>query len=436
MVCSACRFDSIRALRMIENIHSKLYEDDSKDNVGVIGCKSKTGNSKNMKQGEGNMERCPICGSSFREAERICSACGYDASVDWTRYPTFVYVKTIQNVSLKKKTELTMNAQEVQQRVQERIRKIQTEKQERVQKSERNYELEEVEKPRKGLHFVEKGVCGTSATWTLYANGVMWIKGEGAMRNYNRFGALITNMPWKKFRDKITAVVIDKGITTVGSCAFLECENLSRIWIDDTVQELCDWAFSDCKNLRAVRMSSRTQSIGYSAFLNCESLADIRLPQTLQAIKSIAFENNKALEYIDIPAGVTSIGAGAFSKCSLETVMLPEKIERLEDRVFEGCTKLRNVSLPNEIKHIGWKAFSGCRALRQIVIPASVSKIKTCAFEYCTKLETVVIQGENCEIKTCAFGNCRSLKTVVLQGENCKIENGAFRNCPANIYWE
>ena len=122
--------------------------------------------------------------------------------MDWTRYPTFVYVKTIQNVSLKKKTESTINAQEVQQQVQERIRKIQTEKQERVQKSERNYELEEVEKPRKGLHFVEKGVCGTSATWTLYANGVMWIKGEGAMRNYNRFGALITNMPWKKFRTR------------------------------------------------------------------------------------------------------------------------------------------------------------------------------------------------------------------------------------------
>lgn len=76
------------------------------------------------------MERCPICGGSFRDKEWICSACGYDASADWMRYPTFVYLKAIQNVSLKKKMEPTMNAQEVQQRVQKRIRKIQTEKRE------------------------------------------------------------------------------------------------------------------------------------------------------------------------------------------------------------------------------------------------------------------------------------------------------------------
>lgn len=34
------------------------------------------------------MERCPICGGLFRDKERICLACGYDASADWTRYPT------------------------------------------------------------------------------------------------------------------------------------------------------------------------------------------------------------------------------------------------------------------------------------------------------------------------------------------------------------
>lgn len=80
---------------------------------------------------------CPVCKTQLADKISQCTVCGYDASVDWTRYPTFVYVKTIQNVSLKKKTESTMNAQEVQQRVQERIRKIQTEKcemREQVQK--------------------------------------------------------------------------------------------------------------------------------------------------------------------------------------------------------------------------------------------------------------------------------------------------------------
>lgn len=75
------------------------------------------------------MERCPICGGSFRDKEWICSACGYDTSADWTRYPTFVCLKTIRRTTLKK-AESSMNAQEVQQQVQKRIRKIQTEKRE------------------------------------------------------------------------------------------------------------------------------------------------------------------------------------------------------------------------------------------------------------------------------------------------------------------
>lgn len=436
MVCSACRFDSIRALRMIENIHSKLYEDDSKDNVGVIGCKSKTGNSKNMKQGEGNMERCPICGSSFREAERICSACGYDASADWTRYPTLTQGRKMphrQNIMpAKKKLDdyCFQSGQENSTRQDPNAwisfgnsasvnTSAQSGKQLEIpeQKNERNYDsccnLEELEERRKSSLVVGKGVCGTSAKWTLYIDGALWISGYGAMKDYNVFGALITNMPWKKFRNEIISVVIDEGITAVGGCAFSGCTKLNRVWMANTVQKLHCFAFSDCRNLKDVHMSSGLRVIGPSAFLNCESLINIRLPQTLQAIEGYAFQDDISLKHIDIPLGVTSIGWGAFMGCALESVELPGKIEKLENCVFEGCTKLRNISLPNGIKSIGWNTFKDCSALKKIVIPANVNKIKSFTFE-----------------------NCTALRIIVLQGENCKIENGAFRNCPANIYWE
>lgn len=341
------------------------------------------------------MERCPICGGSFRDKEWICSACGYDASADWMRHPTFVYLKTIENVNLKKKTESTMSAQEVQQRVRERIRKIQTEKREmreQVQKKiqtvqnqmRSEFSAQELEKPKKSMVVVQNGICGTAARWTLYNDGTIWIEGNGAMKDYGVFGALVTNIPWKKYRNEITSVVIDKGITVVGSCAFLECKNLSSVWMANTIQELHGWAFFGCENLENVCISSSLQIIGNDVFANCKCLKDIRLPQSLQTIDDGAFKNNKALEHIDIPFAVTSIGWNAFSGCSLKAVRVPEKVEKLEHGIFENCIHLQEVILPNELKKIESEAFLNCRALKKIRIPRNVTSIHPEAFKGCT----------------------------------------------------
>lgn len=105
------------------------------------------------------MERCPICGGSFRDKEWICSACGYDASADWMRYPTFVYLKTIENVNLKKKTESTMSAQEVQQQVQKRIQKIQTEKREIRERVHRKIQTVQNQMRSESLKAKSEEVC-------------------------------------------------------------------------------------------------------------------------------------------------------------------------------------------------------------------------------------------------------------------------------------
>ena len=374
------------------------------------------------------MERCPICGSSFRDKEWICSACGYDASVDWIRYPTLTrsgkipcrqhiahtpvekkmnsfYFQSEQKSPLQKDPNAwwkqngwdfdTLNAEEVQQQVQKRIQKIQTEKREMRERVQRKiqtvqnqmrseFSAQELEKPKRSMVVVQNGICGTSARWTLYNDGTIWIEGNGAMKDY---GTLITNMPWKKFRNEITSAVIEKGITVVGSGAFLKCKNLSRVWMADTVQELHDYAFQNCKSLKKVRMSSELQTIGNGVFID------------------------SALEHIDIPFGVTSIGSSAFAGCPIENIELPVKIEKLESWTFGRCYKLRNISLPSKIKSIEGHTFSSCYALKRIVIPASVNKIESYAFEWCTEL-----------------------RTVVLQGTNCKIASDAFEKCPAEIY--
>ena len=62
---------------------------------------------------------------------------------------------------------------------------------------------------------VNEGTCGENLTWTLDDAGVLTISGEGEMPNFkDEFTS-----PWARLRG-IKSVVIENGVTNVGSYAF------------------------------------------------------------------------------------------------------------------------------------------------------------------------------------------------------------------------
>ena len=59
-----------------------------------------------------------------------------------------------------------------------------------------------------------------------------------------------------------------------------------------------------------------------------------------------------------VPGTVRHIGKRAFADCkNLETIILSEGIESIEDNVFTGCEKLREIHLPSSIKKINGETF-------------------------------------------------------------------------------
>jgi len=56
-------------------------------------------------------------------------------------------------------------------------------------------------------------------------------------------------------------------------------------------------------------------------------------------------------------------------------------VERLCDRVFEGCTSLKKVTLPQRLTAIGSLVFAGCRNLTLISVPGNVTIIGEGAFQ-------------------------------------------------------
>ncbi len=293
------------------------------------------------------MERCPICGGSFRDKEWICSACGYDASADWMRYPTFVYLKTIENVSLKKKTESTMSAQEVQQRVRERIREIQTKKNEtREQVFSTKMDLKKRDTLQSQMHcsseekeLVQSGECGDmgeNVKWSFFDDGLLQIEGIGAMRDYVEF--MEWGTPWKKFRNQITQVEVKLGVTEVGECAFCNCKNLWKVQLADSVQKIHGWAFEGCEQLTSLRLPTSMQEIGKYAFGYCKNLTEIKLPEGLEKLDECVFVNCIHLQSVILPDGLKVIARLAFGKCTaLKSVCVPRSVIDIHPLAFEGC---------------------------------------------------------------------------------------------------
>lgn len=79
-----------------------------------------------------------------------------------------------------------------------------------------------------------------------------------------------------------------------------------------------------------------------------------------------------------------------FDGCqSLETVLLPQKITRIEQVAFRYCSSLKSVRIPNSVLSMDSYCFEGCASLQNIVLPNSLNSISEFAFKDCSKLESI-----------------------------------------------
>ena len=58
----------------------------------------------------------------------------------------------------------------------------------------------------------------------------------------------------------------------------------------------------------------------------------------------------------------------AFEKCnSLERILLPDGLERIEIRAFNQCTKLKTITIPDTVTSLGLNALGGCIDLIEVI---------------------------------------------------------------------
>ncbi len=272
------------------------------------------------------------------------------------------------------------------------------------------------------------GQCGANAEWILYEDGELEITGTGAM--YNWTGS--SNAPWYSYRDQITSVTINSGITTIGNYAFTNCNNLASIYIGDDVTTIGNYAFRRCTALTSVEIPESVVTIGASAFYNCSALVDVNIPSTVSVIAGNTFSGCSALETVTIPEGVTTISANAFSYCDLlEEVYISSTVTTIEDGAFAGCPALakfvvdeNNTSYASDADGVLFTADMAKLVQYPIGsektaydVPETVETIAASAFEGAVSLKSVYMGELVTDIGDMAFASCSALTKATIEAQ-------------------
>ena len=231
---------------------------------------------------------------------------------------------------------------------------------------------------------VGEGKCGDNLYWALYPNGILAITGKGKMWDFRSsyigdetLDLNVPEVPWRDYKDKISDITFENGITHIGAEAFNSCYYI----------------------LKSPDFPESIISIGDRAFAGCSNISgDLVLPNHLQKIGMEAFRSCRGLQgELFIPESVQSIGDYAFSYCTGLTgdLVISDSVQSIGDNAFSYCTGLTGVVLSDHLESIGYYAFGSCSGLTgDLVIPDSVRFIGSSAFYQCPNIENVYFTGD------------------------------------------
>ena len=169
----------------------------------------------------------------------------------------------------------------------------------------------------------------------------------------------------------VTDAEISVGVTSIGERAFFNNKTVKTITIPPTVEKIGDDAFLECENLERVYVfdlaawcridfvgrcwsNPLEKAKGLYLYNTDEPLTDITVPEGTDRVSPSAFYGYKTLKSISLPEGVTVIREFAFKNCSsLETLTLPSTLERIEPRAFEDADNIKTVRFRGTKKQ--WK---------------------------------------------------------------------------------
>ena len=219
-------------------------------------------------------------------------------------------------------------------------------------------------------------------------------------------------------------VVISDSVTRIENSAFKDNTDLKFVTIPSSVTEIGGYAFSGCSNLQSICIPNSVRKIGPAAFYNCKNLRSFVMP------------------LVDLNYAQGTISEEAFRCCDrLESVILPDTMDLIDDYAFLGCINLKSFVTYNSgyrlannqspDGRIGVNAFMRCDRLEYVALPETITDIDACAFACCKSLEAFDFPEHLRGLGWRAFWCCENIKTLELPDSVFAVGEEAFLKCPS-----
>lgn len=219
-----------------------------------------------------------------------------------------------------------------------------------------------------------------------------------------------------KGRDDVGAVIIPStyegtAVTAIGPEAFMNNENITYIYIPESVTTISEIALMSCTSLLYIDVSEDNEcfksvdGVLYSKdgsqlirYPLGRDKASYSIPEGVEVIAPQAFRDAEKLLEVMIGNDVTTIGDYSFAFCTQMTgVYIPEGVETIGFGAFYGCWNINNVVIPDSVRTIGGTAFSNCSSLSNITVGSGVESIGRHFVEYCYGAETLAVNYRGSE---------------------------------------
>lgn len=204
--------------------------------------------------------------------------------------------------------------------------------------------------------------------------------------------------------ERLASAEINGKVESMGELAFADCTALKNLSIGKA-ETIGEYAFLCCGSLEEVTVPSSVKRIEEGAFLDCEGITRVNLNDGLEYIGECAFSGCISLTEFNMPSSVKEVGSGVImfggnygfggvvdSFNQVGKIVLSDNLTEIPDFAFSYCG-ITAITIGSKVEQISYSSFYGCEQLESVVIPASVTKIESYAFYRCSALNTVYYAG-------------------------------------------
>jgi len=252
--------------------------------------------------------------------------------------------------------------------------------------------------------YIATGTAGP-LTWTLTHDGTLTISGNGGMPNYMWYhDGSLPSPPWGAYESSIKSVVVETGISRLGSGAFRASQYptgnqyITSVSLPNGLTSIGGGCFSG-SHFTEITLPNTLNTIENLAFMGCEGLTSLHIPASvINIVDNSTYQGNITFECRNLTS--ITVDAGNPNYSSLDGVLFNKNQTRL---MAFPQNKGGDYTIPSTVTLVDAHAFDGWNTvLTSVTVPASVVNLQSWPynpdpgfFSSCVAITSISVNSSN-----------------------------------------